>query len=56
MHSYDFPDRHFDKLVNNPRLKFQLASVSQKRKDDNAMQQIRKRVSDLEFEWRSAQE
>ncbi len=48
---YAFLDRHFDKLVNNPRLKFQLASVTQKRRDASTMQQIHKRVSDLEFEW-----
>jgi deoxyribodipyrimidine photolyase-related protein len=49
---YDFLDRHFDKLANNPRLKFQLAGIAQKRKDNNAMRQIHKRVSDLELEWR----
>jgi deoxyribodipyrimidine photolyase-related protein len=50
---YDFLDRHYGQLKNNPRLKFQLINIEKKRKDNDTIAQIRLQARDLQTRWGS---
>jgi deoxyribodipyrimidine photolyase-related protein len=48
---WDFLNRHYEKLKNNPRLRFQLRHVEEKRKKSYNMLKIIKRADELKKKW-----
>lgn len=53
---WEFMDRHYDLLKENPRMKFPISNVTKMRKNPDELEQIRKRASALRREWGSSSE
>ena len=48
---WDFLDRHYQKLKQNPRLTFQIRNLEKKRQDARLMDSLRARAGDLRKHW-----
>lgn len=53
---WEFMDRHFDLLKDNPRMKFPISNVASMRKKPHELRDIRERAEELRRQWGSSAE